>query len=174
MHLIYLPNAPPKRINTIWADHRTCLQLINWMEHHSKWPHEEINTSQHWLQLTGTSVKMSSRWSNQIWAEHTKYQYRLNKLNAQPLYASSTIFFGRSNVHQDHNTSPLREVQLFTSTWSLNQLPLPILENPNTPNSFIRVASPNVVASMWLPTYLTQGIKPSVVQWASPSSSNCD
>ena len=49
----------------------------------------------------------------------------------------------RSSVHWDHNTSPLREVQFFTSTWSPNQLSLPILKNSNIPNSFIRVASQN-------------------------------
>ena len=45
----YMPsNTPPKR-NTIWADQRTCVQLSNWMKHHSKWPQEEPNMSQHWL-----------------------------------------------------------------------------------------------------------------------------
>ena len=49
MHYTCIPNTPPKRINTIWADQRTCLQLSNWMEHHFKWPQEEPNMSQHWL-----------------------------------------------------------------------------------------------------------------------------
>jgi len=62
------------------------------------------------LQLTSTPSQMSSRWSNQIWVEHTKYQHRLNKPNARPLCKLNYLLTGRSNVHRDHNTSRRREV----------------------------------------------------------------
>jgi len=125
MHYTCLPNTSPKRINTIWADQWTCLQLSNWMEHHSKWLQEESNMSQHSLQLTGTLVQMSSRRSNQIWVKHTKYQYRLNKLDAHPLTQAQL------SSHQKIKCSS--RSQHIPSTWSPNQL----LENPNTPNSII-------------------------------------
>jgi len=60
-----------------------------------------------------------------------------------PLCKLNYLLTRKSNVYRDHNTSPPSEVQLFTSTWSLKQLPLPIFENLNTPNSFIRDASLN-------------------------------
>jgi len=43
-----------------------------------------------------------------------------------PLCKLNHLLTRRSTVHRDHNASPLREVQLFTSAWSPNQL----LENP--------------------------------------------
>ena len=63
--------------------------------------------------LTPTDWHSSStvfKMINQIWVEHTKYQYRFNKLDTQfPLCKLSYLLIGRSNVHRDHNTSPLRE-----------------------------------------------------------------
>jgi len=103
---------------------------------------------------------MSSRWSNQIWVEHTKYQHRLNKLDVRPLMQTQLSSHWKIYVHRDHNTSFLHEVQLFTSTRSPNQLPLSILENPNKPNSFIRVTSPKgcAITAAYVPS--AQGIKP--------------
>jgi len=59
-----------------------------------------------------------------------------------PLCELNYLVSERSFLHRDHDTSLLCEVQLFTSTWSPTQL----LENPNKPNSIIRVASPNSCA----------------------------
>jgi len=102
------------------------LQLSNWMI--SRRTHYEP----HWLQLNGTPIHMYSRWSNQIWVEHTKYQYRLNKIDAQPLYASSTIFsledqmfikITALHLYVKSNSSPLREVQInFRCQFSRTQI----------------------------------------------------
>ena len=94
--------------------------------------HEPILT----LQLTDTSVHMSSRRSNHTNIGSTNWM-------DVPLCKLIYLRIGRPNVHRDHNTLPPLKVQLFTSTWSSNQLLLPILEKPNAPNSFIWVASPN-------------------------------
>ena len=87
-----------------------------------------------------------------------------------PLCRPNYLLTGRSNVHRGYNTSPLREVQLFTSMWSPNQLLLPILENPN---SFIWAAPPNdcAITTAYVPS--AQEIKPFVVHlnelhWAQP------
>jgi len=142
MHHTCLPNTSLKRINTILAVQRTCLQLNNWMEHHSNWSQEKPNTSQHWLQLTGAPVQICSQ------DDPTKSKWSTPNTNIgstkwmhNPFMQAQLSYIGRSNVHRDHNTSPLCEVQLFTSTWNSNQPLLPILENSNTPNSFIRVVT---------------------------------
>jgi len=161
MHHTFLPNTPLTR-NTIQADHRTCLQLSNLMELYSKWPQEEPIMSQHWLFTDWLyPVHMSSRRSNQIWVKHSKHHHQFQQTRCTPLLCKlNYLLTRRLNVYRDHNTSPLREVQLFTSTWSPNQL----LENPNTLYSFIWVVY-QMAAPLWLPTYLTQGIKPIVVHW---------
>ena len=119
--------------------------------------HEPIMTQQ----LTGTPIQMSSRRSNQIWVEHTKYQYRLNKLDAQLLYASSTIFsledqmfieITALHLYVKSNSSPLREVQTIFRYQFLRN-----------PNSFILAAPPKGYAIMAAYVPSTQGIKPFVV-----------
>ena len=140
MHHTCLPITSPTR-NTIRADQRMCLQLSNLMELYSKWPQEEPIMSQHWLSnwLALSSPHIFETVQSNLSREHqTPSSASANWIHT-PLCKLNYLHVKRLNVHRDHNTSPLREVQLFTSTWSPNQL----LENPNIPYSVIRVASPN-------------------------------
>ena len=117
-------------------------------------------------------VLISSRRSNQIWVEHTKHYHRFQQTGCTPpLCKLDCLLNRRSSIYRDHNTSPLREVQLFTSTWSSNQL----LESPNTPYTFIRVASPNSCAftAAYIPYPRDQAYRNSL-KWAPSSSSTCD
>ena len=103
-------------------------------------------------------------------------------------YASSTIFsledqmfieiiilhlYVKSilQLYVNFNSSPRREVQFFTSMWSPNQL----LENPNTPNSFIWAASPNgwAFTASYVPCPRDEA-NCSSLKWASLSSSTYD
>ena len=107
------------RRNTIRADQRTCLSPSNFMT--SRRTHHESTLT---LQLTG---------SLQFTCLQLTVQPSLSRAHQTPSSASQTgctlsicklnhLLSRRSTVHRDHNTSPLREIQLFTSTWSTNQL----------------------------------------------------
>ena len=85
-----------------------------------------------------------------------------------PLYANLIIFSPEDQlVHRDHNSSPLREVQLATTLHLYMKSLHLYMKFQSTitrePKRFIRVASPNLVVPLRLPTYLTQRIKPTVV-----------
>jgi len=114
-------------------------------------------------QLTSTPIQISSRWSNQIWVENTKYQLWLNKLDAFPLMQAQL------SSHRKIKCSS--RSQHLTSTWSptlhlyvKSKLASAVnSQEPNNPNSFMRAAPPNscAITAAYVPS--AEGIKPLLV-----------
>ena len=131
MHHTCLPNTPPKRnkhhmsrpmsVSTTQQLNETLFQMTS--RRTPTWANTDSPTDWH--------SRMSSRWSNQFWVEHIKFQHRLNKPDACPSYASSTIFSPEDqmfieittlHLYLKSNSSPLREVQISFSLTQVHQI----------------------------------------------------